>query len=99
MLRIGFAVLALSLLGSPAGAAVKTSEKGVTVWRGKAEETPATPSLKSAAPCAKVAVAVHYRYYPARHLRTHGFWSGEDDAAAYQATTQGFYADRMAAGL
>lgn len=99
MLRIGFTVLALSLLGSPAGAAVKTSEKGVTIWRGEAQEIPAPPSLKSAAPCAKVTVAVRYGYYPVRRLRTHGFWSGEDYVAAYQATTQGFYADRMAAGL
>lgn len=106
MWRFAVVFIALGLLSPPAGAAglanpgavARTSEKGVTVWRGKAAENPAPPSLKSTAPCAKVSVAVNFAFDPPRRLRTHGFWSSEDYAAAYQTTTQGFYADRMAAG-
>ncbi|MEK7264639.1 MAG: hypothetical protein AAB227_00945 [Pseudomonadota bacterium] len=106
MLRFALAFMVFSLLSSPAGAArlahpsavVKTSEKGVAVWRGKAAEPLAPPSLKPAARCAKISVIVTIAGDPPRRLRTHGFWSGENYAAAYQATTQGFYADRMAAG-
>jgi hypothetical protein len=107
MSRIAFALIAFSLISAPAEAATlihpsavaKTTEHGVAVWRGKAPEKFAPPKMKPAAPCSKVSVAVRFAGYPARALRTHGFWSGEDYAAAYQATTQGFYADRMAAGL
>ncbi len=106
MSRIAFALIAFTMVSAPAEAArlihpsavAKTTEHGVAVWRGKAPEKIAPPSLKPAAPCAKVSVAVTFAGYPARRLRTHGFWSGENYAAAYQATTQGFYADRMAAG-
>lgn len=107
MSRIALALIIFGLMSAPAGAAslihpsavAKSAEKGVTVWRGKARQEIAPPSMKPSAPCAKVSVSVKFAGYPARRRRTHGFWSGENYAAAYQATTQGFYADRMAAGF
>ena len=107
MLRLALAFIAFGLISSPAEAArlahpsavARTSEHGVTVWRGKAAAEIAPPSVKPAGACAKVSVVVRFPGYPARRLRTHGFWSGEDYAAAYQTMTQGFYADRMATGF
>jgi len=107
MVRFALVLIAFSMLSPPASAArlfhasgvAKTQEKGVTVWRGKAGEHLSPPTLKAAAPaCASVSIAVSVARDAPRRLRTHGFWSGENYAAAYQATTQGFYADRMAAG-
>lgn len=106
MSRIAFALIAFALMAAPAeaaslihpSAAAKSAEKGVTVWRGKARQEIAPPSIKPPASCAKVSVAVKFAGYRPRRLRTRGFSSGENYVAAYQATTQGFYADRMAAG-
>ena len=111
MLRIALALIAFSLVSSPAAAArlahpsavVKTSEKGVTVWRGKTMETVAPPALKSApARCASKTVVFYGNALPERRQRSQGFWSGDGLTPGMRMTrrplTQGFYADRMAAG-
>lgn len=112
MSRIALALIAVSLLAAPAEAAslvrksavAKTSENGVTVWRGAPSPKAAAPSLKAAAPrCISKTAVVYADHSPARRLRTHGFWSGDfrTPVTGYprREATQGFYADRMAAGL
>jgi len=105
MKRLALALMAFGFLSSPAEAArlfhasgvAKTSEKGVTVWRGKATEKPA-PALKTDTVCERTSIVINRVGYPPRRMTTRGFWSGENYAAAYLTTTQGFYADRMRAG-
>ena len=86
------------------GSAVRTSERGVTVIRGaKPVELPVVAAPAPRAACAEVKVAVT-TVWPARRFRQQGFWSGDGLAtasmrAARRRTTQGFYADRIAAGL
>ena len=113
MLRFTLAAFAaLSLSTTPAGAArlvhpsgaAKTAEKGVTVWRGKTMETVAPPALKSApARCASKTVVFYGNALPERRQRSQGFWSGDGLTPGMRLTrrplTQGFYADRIAAGL
>jgi hypothetical protein len=113
MLRCSIAaVAALSLMAAPAEAArlvhpsgvAKSAEKGVTVWRGKARIDAAPPTLKATPPtCASKTVVVFANALPERRLRTQGFWSGDGLTPGMRLTrrpmTQGFYADRIAAGL
>lgn len=113
MSRIALALLAAGMMAVPAEAAslvhpsatVKTAEKGVAVWRGPAPAMKvAAPTLKgaAAAPCVQKTVVVYANALPERRLRTQGFWSGDGLTPAMRlsrrAPTQGFYADRMAAG-
>jgi hypothetical protein len=85
---------------------VRTVEKGVAVWRG-AKSMPA-PSLKGGAPqapkdrptCSLTLTSV----WPDRPVRVHGFYSGEATQTratrlASRKATQGFFADRIAAGM
>lgn len=113
MLRFTLAAFAaLSLSTTPAGAArlvhpsgvAKAAEKGVTVWRGKTRIEVAAPTLKAASPaCASKTVVVFANALPERRLRTQGFWSGDGLTPGMRMTrrplTQGFFADRIAAGL
>jgi hypothetical protein len=86
------------------GSATRTSERGVTVIRGgkpAALPAEAAPATRAACPEVKVAVST---VWPARAFRQQGFWSGDglvtaSMRAARRSTTQGFYADRIAAGL
>jgi hypothetical protein len=97
----------IAFAAAPAEAASTTNavEKGVNVWRGPpTKAAPAGPSLKGAGPpCIEKTLIIVRAGYPERRLGTHGFWSGDglDSGliALTQATTQGFYADRIAAGL
>ncbi|MEZ5896333.1 MAG: hypothetical protein R3C40_02065 [Parvularculaceae bacterium] len=87
--------------------AAQTVESGVTVWRG-ARPAPDTPALKgeklAATPCATQTVEISFTTaWPDRHLRVHGFYSGKATQTpamklAQRRATQGFYADRIAAG-
>lgn len=113
MLRFSLAAIAaLSLTAAPAQAAklvqpsgvAKSAEKGVTVWRGKAHVEVAAPAPKaSPASCASRIVVLHANALPERRLRTQGFWSGDGLTPGMRLTrrplSQGFYADRIAAGL
>lgn len=113
MSRFALALIAASLLAAPAEAAslvrksavAMTTESGVTVWRGAPGPNAAAPSLKPAATprCISKTVVVYAGNSRARGLRTHGFWSGDfrTPVTGYlrRESTQGFYADRMAAGL
>lgn len=113
MLRSAFAAaLALILSTGPASAArlvhptgvVKSTEKGVNVWRGKERMAVEAPAPKAApAPCVSKTVIVYANALPERRLRTQGFWSGDGLTPAMRLArrplTQGFYADRIAAGL
>ncbi len=86
------------------GSATLTSERGVTVIRGAKLAAPAlkaAPAPRAACPEVKVTLT---RVWPARAFRQQGFWSGDglvtaSMRAARRRTTQGFYADRIAAGL
>ncbi len=88
--------------------AVQTTESGVTVWRG-AKRAPQTPTLKgetlAAKPCVKQSVEISFTTaWPDRRLRVHGFYSGKATLTpamklARRRVTQGFYADRIAAGM
>ena len=102
MSRIFVSLLFAVLMASPADAA-GVREKGVTVWRGAAPATVQPPSLKGEAggPCAHQTIILVESSWPARRLRTHGFWSGDRPnwETRLPLTTQGFYADRIAAGL
>ena len=102
--RAAAAAAILCLAAAEASAATRTSERGVTVYRGA---TPAALPVEAApaprAACPKVRVAVT-AVWPARAFRQQGFWSGDglvtaSMRAARRRTTQGFYADRIAAGL
>lgn len=103
MLRLGLAVVAAMLFAAPAFAATSAREGGVTVWRAASSAAPEAPSLKGGPDsCERTTVIlVVENRWPPRRLRTHGFWSG--DSLSWQTrlplTTQGFFADRMAAGL
>ncbi len=106
------AALLMSLAAAEAGAATlvkpgsatRASEKGVTVIRGAkpaALAAAAAPTPRAPCPVAKVAATT---VWPARAFRQQGFWSGDglvtaSMRAANRRTTQGFYADRIAAGL
>ncbi len=100
---LGAAEASAATLVKP-GTAIRASERGITVVRGAksvalAAETPATPR----ATCPEVKVSVT-TVWPERRFRQQGFWSGDglvtaSMRAARQRTTQGFYADRIAAGL
>lgn len=112
MNRFLVAVFAFSLVAPSAeaarlvhpSAAVKTAEKGVSVWRGpplSEREAPDNPAI--AAPCLLKTVVVTAKTFPERRLRVEGFWSGDGLTPGMRMTrrplTQGFYADRLAAGL
>jgi hypothetical protein len=111
--RAAAAALILSLLAVEASAATlvkpsaatQASERGVTVIRGA---KPAAPPAAATAPAPRAAcvgaAASVTTVWPARRFRQQGFWSGDglvtaSMRAARQRTTQGFYADRIAAGL
>lgn len=102
--RAAAAAFILSLVAAEASAATRTSERGVTVFRGAkpaALPADAAPAPRAACPEVKVAVTT---VWPARAFRQQGFWSGDglvtaSMRAARRRTTQGFYADRIAAGL
>ena len=112
MIRLVFALAALMLIAVPAeasrlvhpSAAAKTVEKGVSVWRGPALK-PQTAAAKpaTAAPCVTKKIIVHANALPERRLRVQGFWSGDGLTPGMRLSrrplTQGFYADRRAAGL
>lgn len=110
--RASAAALMLSLFAVEAsaatlvkpGSATRVSERGVTVIRGanpSALVAPTAPVPRAACPAANVAATT---VWPARAFRQQGFWSGDglvtrSMRAANRRTTQGFYADRIAAGL
>lgn len=110
--RASAAALLLSLVAVEAsaatlvkpGSATRAIERGVTVIRGAkpiALAAEAAPAPRAARPEVKVSVTT---VWPARRFRQQGFWSGDglvtaSMRAARQPTTQGFYADRIAAGL
>lgn len=114
MSRIGllYTVAALLIAGTGAeaatlvkpGSASVSTERGVTVIRGaKPAARPAEPAPAPRTACAEAKVSVT-TVWPARRFRSQGFWSGDGLStasmrAARRRTTQGFYADRMAAGL
>lgn len=87
-----------------AGSATRTSERGVTVIRGAKPIAPtaeAAPAPRISCPDVRAVVTT---VWPARAFRQQGFWSGDglvtaSMRAARRRTTQGFYADRIAAGL
>jgi hypothetical protein len=113
MSRFVYALLAAVLIASPAqaarlvhpSAAAKSAEKGVSIWRGAAKARIAAPAIKPAAatPCVAKIIVIHADAFAERRLRTQGFWSGDGLTPGMRSTrraaTQGFYADRMAAGL
>lgn len=111
MLRIIGAAAVLAILAMPAEAAslnfksatVKSAERGVSVWRGKALEAPAEAAALSgakASPCKRREIVVAIDGYPPRRLRTHGFWSSRaPQRYSFGVPSTGFYADRIAAGL
>ncbi len=103
MLRFSLAFVAAALLAVQAEAA-SARENGVNVWRGAAPA--GEPSLKGTVdtpPCIETTVVIYASGSPERRLRTQGFWSGDGLTAGMRRSrrplTQGFYADRMAAGL
>ena len=110
--RAAAAALILSLIGADAsaatlvkpGSATRSAERGVTVIRGaKPAEIAAEAAPAPRAACLKADASVT-TVWPARRFRQQGFWSGDglttaSMRAARQRTTQGFYADRIAAGL
>jgi hypothetical protein len=84
------------------GSATRASERGVTVIRGArpAPDLAAPPAPRAPCPAARIAVTT---VWPARAFRIQGFWSGDGlGAASMRAAsrryTQGYYADRIAAG-
>lgn len=85
-------------------AATRASERGVTVIRGAKPAAPAPEAAPAPrAACASVTASVT-TVWPARRFRQQGFWSGDglvtrSMRAANRRHTQGFYADRVAAGL
>jgi hypothetical protein len=97
VVAIGFAALS-----PPAEAAIAVKmEKGVRVWR--APVAVAAPTLKrdsGACPHMEIAIIKDFGA-PARRLRIHGFSAGDGFGLEQRLplTTQGFYADRIAAGL
>lgn len=107
MSRFALAFAAAALVSLPAQAArlahptaaARTVENRVTVWRGAAVKTAQAPARKQAPACTTTKITVAITGWPQRRLRTRGFTSGDAFKSAYTVTTQGFYADRMAAGL
>jgi hypothetical protein len=112
MTRFVIALTAFLLFALPAdaarlvrpSAAANTTEKGVSVWRGPApshREAQAKPAID--ARCVSKTVVVYANALPERRLRVQGFWSGDGLTAGMRMTrrplTQGFYADRLTAGL
>ena len=106
-------LIAIVLVGAaPADAArlhhksgiVKTTERGVAVWR-RAAETPPAPMPERRVEMRRIAVRMSACscQWPERGLRTQGFWSGDGQSAggacARRPVTRGFYADRIAIGL
>lgn len=101
MLRFALAGLGL-FLAAPADAASATQsarERGVTVWRGP--EAAAAPAVPAERPACADRIVVVTAIWPPRTLRIHGSWSGANLSfdRRLPLTTQGFFADRMAAGL
>jgi hypothetical protein len=112
--RASAAALLLSFVAVEASAATlvkpssatRASERGVTVVRGakpqvSALAAAAAPAPRLACPEEKVSVTT---VWPARRFRQQGFWSGDglvtaSMRAANRRATQGFYSDRIAAGL
>jgi hypothetical protein len=102
MSRLAALIIAASLIAAPAEAMVAKSEKGVRVWRGPPAASLA-PSLKGDAekPCAKpISINLSVSVLP-RRLNVHSFRRNEafNWETRLPYTTQGFYADRIAAGL
>lgn len=76
-------------------AATRTSEAGVTVWRGAASpaiDLAGGPETRSAAACVEKSVTVRIVRRPMNRLRTHGFYSGTGRKG--WKFTQGFYSGR-----
>lgn len=111
--RAAAAALVLSLVAAEASAATlvnpssatRASERGVTVTRG-AKPAPALTAAAAPAPrpACRAASAAVTTVWPGRRFRQQGFWSGDglvtaSMRAARRPYTQGFYADRIAAGL
>lgn len=102
---LAFAAAALACLPAQAArlvhpaAAARTVEKGVAVWRAAAVKPAPAPAMKPAPVCATTKISVAMTGWPQRRLQTRGFTSGDAFNSAYTVTTQGFYADRIAAGL
>ncbi len=74
----------------------RMNEKGVTVYRGRTPAAKITKAKKSPCNC-KNSVFVQktirvIRRYPPTHLRTQGFYSGND--SRNRSFTQGFYSGR-----
>lgn len=96
------AAVAVAALSAPAEAAIVAKmEKGVRVWRAPASVAP--PSLKrDPGACASMEIEIVRDFgAPTRRLRVHGFSAGDgfDRERRLTATTRGFFADRIAAGL
>ena len=103
MSRLAALVISASLIAVPAEAMVAKTEKGVRVWRGPAPAASIAPSLKGSAerPCATpISVNLSVSVLP-RRLNVHSFRRNEafNWETRLPYTTQGFYADRIAAGL
>jgi hypothetical protein len=110
MLRFAFALAAFSLAAPAADAAsllhpsatARKAEKGVSVWRGPALKEAPAPIVAAPAPCVSRTIITYANALPERRLRVQGFWSGDGLTAgmrlARRPLTQGFYADRIAAG-
>lgn len=112
MIRFVIALVASLLIALPAdaarlvrpSAAAKTTERGVSVWRGPAPAQREAPAkLATALPCVSKTVVVYANALPERRLRVQSFWSGDGLTPGMRMTrrplTQGFYADRISAGL
>lgn len=104
MSRFALGLIAAALVALPAEAAVSSkSERGVRVWRGApAAASIAAPSLKGGdepACSTVVTVNVSASFRP-RRLITHKIRRNEafDWEKRLPYTTQGFFADRIAAG-
>ena len=82
-------------------AAKNSVEHNVNVWRGaKPSATIEAADLAADRSCRALKISVALVGFAPRTLRTHGFWSGHAASQmSYRATTSGFYADRIRAGL
>lgn len=81
--------------GAAKPAATRTSEAGVTVWRGAASPTielAGGPETRPAPACAETSVTVKIIRRPMNRLRTQGFYSGLGRKG--WKFTQGFYSGR-----
>ncbi len=103
--QVSIAALLFAVMITEASAATRTSERGVSVVRGAkpalVDAAEMAPMPRAACQLTNIAITT---VWPARRFRQQGFWSGDglvnaSMRAASRRHTQGFYADRLAAGL